>query len=72
MARWLDFSVARLAKRGKSLGEQLKTISNQVGSFFSQRDNFRLTPVAKGKFTEKLRQYPRESSITAAKHWIFE
>ncbi len=49
-----------VAKRGKSLGEQLKTISNQVGSFFPQRDNFRLTPVVKEKFTEKLRQDPRE------------
>jgi phosphoglucomutase len=49
-----------VAKRGKSLGEQLKTISNQVGSFFPQRDNFRLTPVVKEKFTEKLRQDPKE------------
>jgi phosphoglucomutase len=49
-----------VAKRGKSLGEQLKMISNQVGSFFPQRDNFRLTPVVKEKFTEKLRQDPKE------------
>ena len=49
-----------VAKRGKSLGEQLKTISNQVGSFYPQRENFRLTPEVKAKFTEKLRSDPRE------------
>jgi len=48
------------AKRGKPLGEQLKAISNQVGSFFPQRENFRLTPEVKGKFTEKLKFDPRE------------
>jgi len=49
-----------VAKRGKSLGEQLKAISNQVGSFFPQRENFRLTPEVKGKFTEKLKSDPKE------------
>jgi alpha-D-glucose phosphate-specific phosphoglucomutase len=49
-----------VARRGKSLGEQLKTISNQVGSFYPQRENFRLTPEVKAKFTEKLRSDPRE------------
>jgi len=49
-----------VACRGKSLGEQLKAISNQVGSFFPQRENFRLTPEVKTKFTEKLRSDPRE------------
>jgi phosphoglucomutase len=49
-----------VAKRGKPLGEQLKAISNQVGSFFPQRENFRLTPEVKGKFTEKLKFDPRE------------
>ena len=49
-----------VARRGKPLGEQLKTLCNQVGSFFPQRDNFRLTPVVKEKFTEKLRQDPKE------------
>jgi phosphoglucomutase len=49
-----------IARRGKSLGEQLKAISNQVGSFFPRRDNFRLTPVVKEKFTEKLRSDPRD------------
>jgi alpha-D-glucose phosphate-specific phosphoglucomutase len=49
-----------VAKRGKSLGDQLKAISNQVGSFFPQRENFRLTPEVKTKFTEKLRSDPHE------------
>jgi len=49
-----------VARRGKSLGEQLQAISNQVGSFFPQRENFRLTPEVKAKFTEKLKSDPRE------------
>jgi phosphoglucomutase len=49
-----------VAKRGKSLREQLKGISNQVGSFFPQRENFRLTTEVKTKFTEKLKSDPRE------------
>jgi phosphoglucomutase len=42
------------------LGEQLKTISNKVGSFYPKRENFRLTPEVKAKFTEKLKSDPRE------------
>ncbi len=49
-----------VASRGKSLGEQLKAISNQAGSFYPQRENFRLTPEVKTKFTEKLKSDPRE------------
>jgi phosphoglucomutase len=49
-----------VAQRGKSLGEQLKTISNKVGSFYPKRENFRLTPEVKAKFTEKLKSDPRE------------
>jgi phosphoglucomutase len=49
-----------VACRGKSLGEQLKVISNQVGSFFPRRENFRLTPEVKTKFTEKLKSDPRD------------
>lgn len=49
-----------VARRGKSLGDQLKAISNQVGSFFPQRENFRLTREVKTKFTEKLKSDPRE------------
>ena len=49
-----------VAKRGKPLGEQLKAVCNQVGSYYPRRENFRLTPEVKEKFTEKLRQDPRE------------
>jgi alpha-D-glucose phosphate-specific phosphoglucomutase len=49
-----------IANRGKSLREQLQEISNQVGSFFPQRENFRLTPEVKTKFTEKLKSDPHE------------
>ena len=49
-----------VARRGKSLGEQLKALCNQVGSYYPTRENFRLTPEVKAKFTEKLRSDPRE------------
>jgi phosphoglucomutase len=49
-----------VARRGKPLGEQLKELCNQVGSYFPRRDNFRLTPVVKEKFTEKLKADPHE------------
>ncbi|HWY22727.1 MAG TPA: phosphoglucomutase/phosphomannomutase family protein [Candidatus Acidoferrum sp.] len=49
-----------VARRGKSLGEQLKELCNQVGSYYPKRENFRLTPEVKAKFTEKLKSDPRE------------
>ena len=49
-----------VARRGKSLGEQLKALCNQVGSYYPERQNFRLTPEVKAKFTEKLRSDPRD------------
>jgi len=49
-----------VARRGKPLGEQLKGLCNQVGSYYPERQNFRLTPEVKEKFTEKLRSDPRE------------
>jgi phosphoglucomutase len=49
-----------VARRKKSLGEQLAGLFTKVGSFFPQRDNFRLTPEVKEKFTEKLQSEPRE------------
>ena len=49
-----------VARRGKPLGEQLKALSNQVGSYYPRRENFRLTPEVKEKFTEKLRFDPQE------------
>lgn len=49
-----------VARRGKSLGEQLRALCNQVGSYHPMRENFHLTPEVKEKFTEKLRSDPRE------------
>ncbi len=49
-----------VARRGKSLGKQLQELFAKVGSYFPQRENFRLTQQVKEKFTEKLRQEPRE------------
>jgi phosphoglucomutase len=49
-----------VARRGKSLGEQLETISNKVGSYYPKRENFRLTGEVQAKFTEKLKSDPRE------------
>ncbi len=49
---------------GKTLASrwarQLKALCNQVGSFYPQRENFRLTPEVKDKFTGKLESDPRE------------
>jgi len=49
-----------VARSGKSLGEQLKAVCNQVGSYYPERQNFRLTPEVKAKFTEKLKFDPRD------------
>lgn len=48
-----------VARRGKSLGQQLRELFVKVGSFYPLRENFRLTPEVKEKFTEKLRSDPR-------------
>jgi len=55
-------SCEMVARRRKSLGEQLKALCNQVGSYYPRRENFRLTPEVQQKFTEKLRSDPREFS----------
>ena len=49
-----------VARRGKSLGKQLEEVFVEVGSFYPLRENFRLTPEVKQKFTEKLRSDPGE------------
>jgi phosphoglucomutase len=51
-----------VARRGKSLGEQLKVLCNQVGSYYPRRENFRLTAEVKQKFTEKLKSDPADFS----------
>jgi alpha-D-glucose phosphate-specific phosphoglucomutase len=49
-----------VARRGKSLGQLLRELFAKVGSYYPQRENFRLTPEVKAKFTEKLQSEPRE------------
>jgi alpha-D-glucose phosphate-specific phosphoglucomutase len=49
-----------VARRGTSLGRQLNDLFAKVGSFYPLRENFRLTPEVKQKFTEKLRRDPSE------------
>src|SRR5215468_644094 len=49
-----------VARRGKSLRDQLDDLSDKVGSFHPKRENFRLTPEVNAKFTEKLKSDPRE------------
>src|SRR5438874_4688152 len=51
-----------VAKRGKSLGQQLNERFAKVGSFYPIRENFRLTPEVNAKFTEKLRADPKDFS----------
>ncbi|MEO5936468.1 MAG: phosphoglucomutase/phosphomannomutase family protein, partial [Terriglobales bacterium] len=49
-----------VASRGKSLGEQLQDLFVEIGSFYPLRENFRLTPEVKSKFTTKLTSAPGE------------
>ena len=49
-----------VARRGKTLTQQLQDLFAKVGSFYPQRENFRLTDEVKAKFTEKL---PRSEGI---------
>ncbi len=49
-----------VAARGESLGAQLQKVFGEVGSFFPHRENFRLTPEVKAKFTEKVKGDPTE------------
>jgi alpha-D-glucose phosphate-specific phosphoglucomutase len=48
-----------MARRKKSLGQQLQDLFAKVGSFYPLRENFHLTPEVKEKFTEKLRVDPQ-------------
>lgn len=49
-----------VAVRRKSLSQQLNDLFVKVGSLYPQRDNFRLTPEVKAKFTSKLGVDPRD------------
>ena len=49
-----------VASMGKSISELLRDLFAKVGSFYPLRENFRLTPEVKEKFTEKLRKDPTD------------
>ncbi len=49
-----------VARRGGSLRKQLQDLFVKVGSFYPRRENFRLTPEVKAKFTTKVQADPRE------------
>ncbi|HSA91729.1 MAG TPA: hypothetical protein VLE48_01855, partial [Terriglobales bacterium] len=49
-----------VARRRASLSQQLRRLFDQVGSFYPLRENFRLTPEVKEKFTAKCGQDPGE------------
>jgi phosphoglucomutase len=49
-----------VARRGKSLGKQLRELFAQVGSLYPKRENFRLTPEGKEKLTKKLSSEARQ------------
>jgi alpha-D-glucose phosphate-specific phosphoglucomutase len=49
-----------VARRGRSIGEQLQDLFGKYGSFYPVRENFRLTGEGKQKFTEKVKKDPEE------------
>jgi phosphoglucomutase len=51
-----------VARRNKSLQQQIQDLFGKVGSFYPQRDNFRLTDEVKAKFTKKLTSDPEDMS----------
>ncbi len=51
-----------VARRNKTLQQQLQDLFGKVGSFYPQRDNFRLTDEVKAKFTKKLTSDPKDIS----------
>ena len=49
-----------VAQRGSSLSNQLRELFAKVGSYYPRRENFRLTPEVKEKFTGKLQSNPQD------------
>ena len=49
-----------VAVRGKSMSAQIRELFAKVGSFYPLRENFRLTPEVKSKFTVKLEAEPAD------------
>jgi len=59
-----------VARRGKPLGQQLRELFGKVGSFYPQRENFRLTQEVKEKFTKKLTLEPKDFSGRTVKEVV--
>ncbi|HEY1939016.1 MAG TPA: phosphoglucomutase/phosphomannomutase family protein [Candidatus Angelobacter sp.] len=59
-----------VARRKKSLGEQVKDLFGKVGSFYARRENFSLTPEVKEKFTSKMKSDPAELSGRKVKQLV--
>src|SRR5205814_9446253 len=59
-----------VARRGKTLAQQLHDLFAKVGSFYSVRENFRLTPEVKEKFTTKVASDPHEFFGRAVKQAV--
>src|SRR5438874_3321697 len=59
-----------VARRKKSVGEQIKDLFGKVGSFYALRENFSLTPEAKEKFTNKMKSDPAELSGRKVKQLV--
>jgi phosphomannomutase len=49
-----------VARRGRTLAEQLNDLFVKVGSFYPRRENFSLTPEVKAKFTSQVQEDPGE------------
>jgi alpha-D-glucose phosphate-specific phosphoglucomutase len=49
-----------VARRGRTISEQLQSLFVKVGSFYPRRENFHLTGEVKAKFTTKLKSDPHE------------
>ena len=49
-----------VARRGKCLGAQLNELFGKVGSYYPERQNFRLTEAAKTNFITKIKSNPSE------------
>ncbi|HZU29668.1 MAG TPA: phosphoglucomutase/phosphomannomutase family protein, partial [Candidatus Angelobacter sp.] len=49
-----------VARRNQPIGAQVKNLFNKVGSFYPQRENFRLTPEMKAQFTSKVKSDPKD------------
>jgi alpha-D-glucose phosphate-specific phosphoglucomutase len=59
-----------VARRKKSIGDQIKDIFGKVGSFYARRENFSLTPEVKAKFTSKMKSDPSEISGRKVKQLV--